>query len=75
MTIQQLKDVHRTEPFQPFTLYLADGGKIIVSHAESIAYNPSGGRTVVVVSPDDTTQFIDRLLVSRIERTNGARDN
>ena len=70
MTIQRLREVHRSEPFRPFTLYLADGGRIRVSHPELLAYSPSG-RTVVVVSPDDTTQFIDLLLVSRIELGDG----
>lgn len=64
MTIEKLHEVHRREPFRPFTLCLADGGRIRVSHPESLAYSTSG-RTVVVVSPDDTTQFVDLLLVSR----------
>lgn len=70
MTITKLKEVHRSEPFRSFTLYLAAGGQVEVSHPESLAYSPTG-RTVVVVSPDDTTQFIDLLLVSRIVIGNG----
>ena len=66
MTVERLREVHRAEPFRPFTLHLADGGRVRVSHPESLAYSPTG-RTVVVVTPDDTTQFIDLLLVSRIE--------
>ncbi len=66
MTIDRLREVHRYQPFRPFSLYLAAGGQIHVSHPESLAYSASG-RTIVVVSPDDTTQFVDLLLVSRIE--------
>lgn len=62
--------MHRSEPFRPFTLYLAAGGQVRVSHPELLAYSPSGP-TVVVVSPDDTTQFTDPLLVSRIEISDG----
>ena len=69
MTIAKLREVHRFQPFQPFSLYLADGGRIHVSHPESLAYSTTG-RTIVVVSPDDTTQFVDLLLVSRIEIDN-----
>lgn len=72
MTISKLREVHRSEPFRPFTLYLADGGRIRVSHPESLAYSTSG-RTVVVVLPNETTQYIDLLLVSRIEVGNGKR--
>lgn len=72
MTIEKLREVHQAKPFRPFSLYLADGGTIRVSHPESLAYSPSG-RTIVVISPDDRTQFVDLLLVSRIELGNGTR--
>ncbi len=72
MTIERLREVHRAQPFRPCALHLADGGQIRVSHPESLAYSPTG-RTIVVVSPDDRTQFVDLLLVSRIEIGNGRR--
>jgi hypothetical protein len=70
MTVERLREVHRFQPFRPFSLHLADGGQIHVSHPESLAYSTSG-RTIVVVSPDDTTQFVDLLLISRIEIGDG----
>ncbi len=69
MTVEKLREVHHFQPFRPFSLYLADGGRIHVSHPESLAYSTTG-RTIVVVSPNDTTQFVDLLLVSRIEIDN-----
>jgi hypothetical protein len=72
MTIEKLREVHRATPFRSFSLHLADGGQVRVTHPESLAYSPTG-RTIVVVSPDDTTQFIDLLLVSRMEVENGRR--
>ena len=70
MTMQTLKEIHHAEPFRPYTLHFADGGTVRVTHPESLAYNPSG-RTAVVVFPDDSTQWFDVLLVSRIEMSNG----
>lgn len=70
MNIEKLKEIHKAQSFQPFRMHIADGGVIDVTHPESLAYSPKG-RTVVVVFPDDTSQWIDLLLVSRIEVGNG----
>lgn len=72
MTLQRLREVHSADPFSPFILYLADGGTVRVSHPESLAYSMSG-RTVVIVLPDESTQFVDLLLVSRIEVSKNGR--
>jgi hypothetical protein len=53
-------------------MYLAGGGTLTVTHPESLAYSPSG-RTIVVVAPDDSTQIVDLLLVSRIEVAGNGR--
>jgi hypothetical protein len=52
-------------------MHSADGGVVRVTHPESLAYSPTG-RTPVVVGSDDSTQFVDLLLVSRIEVGNGS---
>ncbi len=72
MTLEKLREIHQARPFRPFTMYFADGGKIRVAHPESLAYSHTG-RTAVVVLPDDTSQWIDLLLVSRIEIGNETR--
>lgn len=73
MTIDRLREIHKSEPFRPFVMHMADGGRVKISHPESLAYS-SSGRTVVVVTPDDSTQYVDLLLVSRIEVANGRRN-
>ena len=66
MNIEKLRDVHSARPFRSFRLYFADGGTIDVTHPESLAYS-TRGRTAVVVFPDEASQWIDLLHVSRIE--------
>jgi hypothetical protein len=57
-------EVIRAAPFQPFFVCLANGERIEVRHPESIAV---GGRTAVVVEPDDRTHILDVGLVLKIE--------
>jgi hypothetical protein len=66
MTIDQLRDLYNTQPFQPFVMHLADGRQIPVDHREFIMTVPSG-RTAIVCQPDDTLNIIDLLLVTDIE--------
>jgi hypothetical protein len=71
MTIEQLRDVHRAQPFRPFTLELADGQKVPVPHPEFLAFSRSG-RTVFVANENDAFKIIDLLLVTAIQVGNGA---
>jgi len=66
MTVQQLRELWRAEPFQPFTIHLADGRGIRVAHQEFLAMSPSG-RTAIVYQPDDSFNVIDLLLVTDLE--------
>jgi len=71
MTVQQLRDMWRAQPFQPFTMHLADGREIRVQHQEFLAMSPSG-RTAIVYQPDDSFNVIDLLLVTDLEvKANG----
>lgn len=67
MTLERLREVHQARPFKPFRLHLADGRTLHVTLAESLAYNPTGGRTGAYVAPDESTHVVDLLWVSRIE--------
>jgi hypothetical protein len=74
MTVEQLRKFYDAQPFRPFTIHLADGREVAVSHREFIMSSPSG-RTVSVYQPDDTLNVIDLLLVTDLEikpTTNGA---
>ena len=66
MTVERFNDALRARPFRPFTLHLADGREIPVSHPEWALASPSG-RTTVVMQPDDSLNIIDLLLVTDLE--------
>jgi hypothetical protein len=75
MTTEQLDAVHKALPFQPFTLYLADGTKNDVTHPELMWRTP-GGRTIIVSGGGEQMTIIDLLLVMKISKghaTNGKR--
>ena len=44
---------------------LADGSRVAVPHPEWIAF--AGGRTAIVIEPDDRSHFIDVMLVTKLE--------
>ena len=71
MTIEQLRAVYQAQPFRPFTLHLADGGNLHVSHADFLSHSPQG-RTLIVNAEDDSFSIVDLLLVTRLEVHNGA---
>ena len=60
-----LEQAIHAAPFRPFAVVFADGGRVIVRHPEWIAF--AGGRTAIVIEPDDRTHFIDVMLISKLE--------
>ncbi len=71
MTREKIFELWRAEPFQKFTIHMADGRKVPVLHREFLAISPSG-RTVHVYQPDDSLNIVDLLLVTDLEvRRNG----
>lgn len=74
VTVQKFDELLNRRPFDPFTIYLADGGTVAVKSPEFVS-RTQGGRTIMVSTGGETTEFIDLLLVSRIStgvRGNGA---
>ncbi|MEL7088783.1 MAG: hypothetical protein AAGL98_10145 [Planctomycetota bacterium] len=65
MTTVQLKKYVQAKPFKPFTIHLADGRAMMVSHPELISISP-GGRTVGVWTHEDAIETIDLLLVTSL---------
>jgi hypothetical protein len=65
MTIEQIKKLYDSQPFQPFVIHLANGREVPVASREFIMAAPSG-RTLAVALPDDTFDIIDLLLVSDV---------
>jgi hypothetical protein len=66
MTSEKLRSVHRAQPFQPFTIHLADGRSFHVPHPEFMWMTPRG-RIALVAHEDESFDFVDLLLVTSIE--------
>jgi hypothetical protein len=66
MTVEQLNIAHRSSPFRPFTIRIADGRSFVVRHPEYLSRSPSG-RTIIVHHDDDSYSVLDLLLVTELE--------
>jgi hypothetical protein len=65
MNVELIRDAIRRHPFRAFTLRLADGRSVGVSHPEFVA---TGNRFVFVVNPaDDSTLWIEPLLIVSLD--------
>ena len=65
MDINSIRVVLKTQPFKPFDLCLADGGRIAVKHPEFVAMNK---RIVVVIDEESRTKTIEPLLIVSLEQ-------
>jgi hypothetical protein len=63
MTINQIKETHSRQPFQPFYIHLADGRTLEVPHPEFLYIPPKGDRCIFVTDDDGTVEWVDLLLV------------
>jgi len=72
MTVEQLRNVHRAQPFRPFTIHMGDGRAFLVRHPEFVSHSPSG-RTVIVHQDDESFSVLDLLLVTELEVHAGIR--
>jgi hypothetical protein len=61
---EELTDLVRSVPFRPFTIGLADGSGCTIEHPEWIAFR--GGRTAVVLDPEERVHLIDVKLALKI---------
>jgi hypothetical protein len=71
MTIEQLRKVVHGQPFEAFTMHLADGREIHVRHPDFIAMSPSG-RTCTVYQADDAAEYVDILMITSLRLLSGA---
>ena len=65
MRSEDLQEVIRAAPFRPFAIVFADGKQLVVRHPEWILFQ--GGRTAVVMEPDERLHIIDVMLVQSLE--------
>jgi hypothetical protein len=63
---ENLQELIHAVPFQPFRICLADGTRVDVPHPDFIAY-PPGSRVAAVVGRDESTHYIDVMLVLSLE--------
>ena len=72
MDLQGIRDALRRRPFETFSIRLADGRDLVVTHPEAIAL---GQRRVIVVLPDDSWSVIEPLLVVSLDYNSGDSSN
>jgi hypothetical protein len=65
MTSEEIRKHLRAQPFQPFTLHLADGRSVHVPHSEFMLLAPKS--RVAVVVHDRFYEYVDVLLVTSVE--------
>jgi hypothetical protein len=66
MAIEQFRLALHEQPFNPFTIRMADGRAFEVPHPDFVAQSPSG-RTVSVFRSDDSCSLLDLLLMTELE--------
>lgn len=74
MKMSEVRGLLHAQPFRPFLIYVADGGRGAVKHEDFVALAPTG-REVIVYQPDSVNQIIDVMLINRLEvrNRNGAK--
>jgi hypothetical protein len=64
MDIQGLREAVRRQPFQPFSVRLADGRSLPVPHPEFVAIGP---RRIIVVAEDNSWSVVEPLMVVSLD--------
>ena len=64
MNLDGLRSALKSQPFQPFSMRLADGRSVPVKHPEFVAVGP---RLVVVVDTDNSWQIVEPLLIVSLD--------
>jgi hypothetical protein len=64
MDLQGIREALHRQPFEPFSIRLADGRSLTVPHPEMVAV---GKRRVIVVEPDDAWSVLEPLLIVSLD--------
>ncbi len=74
--IEELKRIKDRRPFEPFSIHLADGRELRITHPDSLAWYAEGIPRVIVVVHADGWDFVDLGLITslRIPRSEAAKD-
>jgi hypothetical protein len=63
--LERIRELYWAKPFQPFTIHLADGRAVPVSHPELLAISNSG-KTMTVYQLDDSLSIINLSMITDI---------
>ena len=66
MKIVKIREALHADPFRPFWIHLADGGRLAVEHEDFVALEPAG-REIIVYQPDNSHQIVDVPMITRLE--------
>jgi len=64
MDVQEIREALRRQPFEPFSIRLADGRSLAVAHPEMVAV---GKRRIIVVEADDSWSVVEPLLIVSLD--------
>lgn len=67
MDIAGIREALHKNPFEPFTIRLADGRSLPVPHRDFVAVGP---RRIVVVGEDDSWSVVEPLLIVSLDAIN-----
>ncbi len=76
MDIAGVREALHKQPFEPFTMRLADGRDLIIRHSDFVAVHP---RRVVVIAEDGAWSVVEPLMIVSLDsakpksRRNGNR--
>ena len=67
MNIEQLQEMVRSQPFEPFCLAMANGERLLVPHEDFIWVMPNR-RVVQVALPNGASRWVNWQLVAGLEK-------
>lgn len=75
-SIEELKEIKDRRPFQPFSIHLADGRELRITHPDSVAWHAGGIPRVLLVAHADGFEFVDMTLITglRVPHSEAAKD-
>ncbi|MEO5721233.1 MAG: hypothetical protein ABIR71_07170, partial [Chthoniobacterales bacterium] len=66
MTGEQIRQLYRAVPFEPFRVHMANGRFLDIPHPDFMHLSPTG-RRLVVDSSEESFEIVDVLLVTSVE--------
>jgi hypothetical protein len=67
MHLEQLQELVRAQPFEPFWVVMANGDRLLVPHEDFIWIMPNR-RVVMVALPNGASRWVNLQLVAGIEK-------